>query len=189
MKKKFDLPSAIFAGLSLIFPLIAVVAIRTLGPSAAILLLLAVLGARALLPVLRGAAVPTGLTLWPVLLAVAIVAAFNQELSVKLYPVFMNVAMLATFAETLWHPPSMVERFARIVEPDLPERGVRYTRTVTMVWVGFFILNGTVALWSVVQPGWMAWTMYNGLIAYGAAGVLFVGEFVVRQFVMRSDSR
>jgi uncharacterized membrane protein len=189
MKKTFDLSSAIFAGLSLLFPVIAVVTIRAFGPGVAILLLFAVFGARALLPILRGTQLPSGLAFLPVLVAVSVVAAFDQELSVRLYPVFMNAAMLASFADTLWHPPSMVERFARIVEPELPESGVRYTRKVTMVWIGFFILNGAIALWSVLQPGWAAWTLYNGLISYFAAGLLFAGEYLVRQRVMRSANQ
>jgi len=79
----------------------------------------------------------------------------------------------------------MIERFARVLDPDLPESGVRYTRKVTIVWIGFFALNGAIALWTVLQPGWAAWTLYNGFLSYVAAGLLFVGEYFVRQRVMR----
>ncbi len=119
----------------------------------------------------------------PVLVAMAAVAAFDRQLSVRLYPVFMNAAMLSAFLLTLWKPPSMVERFARAVEPELPAGGVRYTRNVTIVWCCFFALNGTIALWSAVRPGWTAWLVYNGFVAYLAAGALFAGEYLVRQRV------
>jgi uncharacterized membrane protein len=143
------------------------------------------LAARLALPVLRGVPLSLSLALLPVLIAVLAVASFDRALSIRLYPVFMNAAMLAAFAATLWKPPSMIERFARVFEPDLPESGVRYTRNVTWVWVAFFLLNGAIALWSALQPGWAAWTYYNGFIAYAAAGLLFAGEYLVRQSVRR----
>jgi uncharacterized membrane protein len=64
---------------------------------------------------------------------------------------------------------------------------VRYTYKVTIIWIGFFALNGAIALWSVLQPGWTAWTLYNGFISYVAVGVLFAGEYVVRKFVRRAS--
>ena len=39
----------------------------------------------------------------------------------KLYPVFMSLGALFIFASTLIRPPSMIERFARLAEPNLPE--------------------------------------------------------------------
>ena len=41
-------------------------------------------------------------------------------LPLKLYPVLVNAALLGVFAYSLISPPSMIERFARIREPDLP---------------------------------------------------------------------
>ena len=185
MPKRVDLPSAILAGFSVLYPLIAIAAVSTVGPGAAVAVVIVLLGARLLLPVSRGVPVSMSLSLLPVLIAVVGVASFDRPLSVRLYPVFMNAAMLAAFVATLWKPPSMIERFARVFEPDLPESGVRYTRKVTLVWVGFFLVNGAIALWSVMQPGWSAWVFYNGFIAYMAAGLLFAGEYVVRQSVRR----
>ncbi len=177
--------SAVLAGFSIFYPLVAIAVVRTAGPMAAVGVVLLLLTARVLLPVARGVPVAMSLALLPVLAAVAVVAIFDAQLSVRLYPVFMNTAMLAVFASTLWKPPSMAERFARIFEPDLPESGVRYTRKVTQVWIAFFAANGGIALWSVLQPGWSAWLLYNGFISYIAAGLLFAIEFVVRQYVRR----
>ena len=187
MPRKFDLPSALFAAFSILYPLIAVAMIRAFGPGAAFVVLLIILGARSVLPFLRGVPVSLGLSLLPVFGAVLAVGAFDRQLSVRLYPVFMSLAMLAAFAVTLWYPPSMIERFARIFEPDLPQSGVRYTYKVTIIWIGFFALNGAIALWSVLQRGWTAWTLYNGFISYIAVGVLFAGEYVFRQFVRRAS--
>jgi uncharacterized membrane protein len=69
------------------------------------------------------------------------------------------------------------------MEPDLDPHGVRYTRSVTLIWVGFFAINGSVALWTAVWGSWAAWTLYNGALAYLLAGLLLGGEYLVRQRV------
>ena len=77
----------------------------------------------------------------------------------------------------------MVERLARLREPELPDSAIRYTRQVTQVWCLFFMLNGLIAasltLWAPLS--W--WTLYNGLIAYGLMGLLFAIEWLIRQKV------
>jgi uncharacterized membrane protein len=185
MPKRLDVPALTFAAFSILYPLIAVAMLRTLGPTSAVALVILILGARLLLPARRAIPLSIILALLPVLIAVAVVALFDRSFSLRLYPVFMNIAMLAAFGATLFTPPSMAERFARSLEPDLPEAGVRYTRNVTAVWVGFFAVNGAIALWSALQPGWKAWVLYNGFISYVAAGLLFAGEYLVRQRVRR----
>ncbi|KPH41166.1 DNA gyrase subunit B, partial [Escherichia coli] len=64
------------------------------------------------------------------------------------YPVVVNAVMLAVFGGSLWSAMPIVERLARLQEPDLPEKGVRYTRHVTQIWRGFFIINGGIALFT-----------------------------------------
>ena len=185
MPKRLNLSSAVFAGFSLLYPVIAIAVVHTVGPGAALVVLLVVLAGRVALPALQSVPASLGLALLPVLAAVAAVGAFDRPLAIRLYPVFMNAAMLSVFAVTLWRPPSMIERFARVFDPDLPQGGVRYTYNVTIIWVAFFALNGAVALWTVLQPGWTAWTLYNGFLSYVAAGLLFLGEYIVRRRVMR----
>ena len=99
----------------------------------------------------------------------------------KLYPVLMSVGALIIFATTLIKPPSMIERFARLVEPDLPASGVIWTKNVTIVWCGFFILNACIALYTVLFSSTQMWVLYNGFISYLLMGLLFAGEFVLRK--------
>ncbi len=65
--------------------LIAIAVVRTAGPLAAVLVVLLLLAARVLLPVARGVPVAMSLALLPVLAAVAAVAIFDAQLSVRLY--------------------------------------------------------------------------------------------------------
>lgn len=101
----------------------------------------------------------------------------------RFYPVFINLGMLILFSVSLIWPPSLIEQFARISEPNLPESGIKYTRKVTQVWCIFFIVNGAIAFWTALYADWALWTLYNGLIAYLLMGALFVGEWLVRQQV------
>ncbi len=78
---------------------------------------------------------------------------------------------------------------ARITEPDLDEKGVRYTRKVTIVWIGFFIFNAAIASWTVAYGTLEQWTLYNGLISYCLIGLLLGGEYLVRRKVRVKDER
>jgi uncharacterized membrane protein len=114
------------------------------------------------------------------LLLVALTLWSNHLLPLKLYPFLMNVLTLGLFGYSLIYPPSMVERIARLTEPDLPPEAVGYTRRVTQVWCGFFIVNGSIALYTALWASQEAWSLYNGVIAYLLMGVLFGGEYLIR---------
>ncbi|PKF36038.1 septation protein IspZ [Acinetobacter proteolyticus] len=98
----------------------------------------------------------------------------------KLYPVGMSLGALIIFALTLYRPPSMIERFARLVEPDLPASGVVWTRKVTVVWCFFFAINAMIALATVFAP-MRYWIIYNGFVSYLLMGILFLGEYILRK--------
>ncbi|WP_028022970.1 COG4648 family protein [Enterovibrio calviensis] len=110
---------------------------------------------------------------------------FRQHDWLLFYPVAVNSVMLTAFAYSLTQSQSMIERLARLQDPDLPPSGVRYTRNVTKIWCVFFLVNGSIALATCFMP-LTSWTLYNGLLSYVAAGVLFGIEFVVRKRVQAS---
>lgn len=99
----------------------------------------------------------------------------------KLYPAAVNGVFLAIFSLSLWKPPSVVERIARLQEPNLSARTIIYTRNVTKVWCVFFIFNGFMALATVLWASDKVWALYNGFIAYILIGCLFGIEWLVRQ--------
>jgi len=111
--------------------------------------------------------------------------ATNVPVLLQYYPVVMNALMFTLFFVSLMHPPSMIERIARISTPDLPEAGVAYTRKVTMVWCGFFILNGSMALYTTTSTSLGFWAVYNSLISYTLMGLLFGGEYCIRRVVQK----
>lgn len=104
----------------------------------------------------------------------------NALLPLKLYPVLVNAALLAVFGYSLLVPPSMVERFARLREPELPDAAITYTRRVTQVWCVFFIINGSIAFATALWATPAIWSLYTGVISYILMGLLFAIEYLVR---------
>jgi len=113
-----------------------------------------------------------------VLAACAIAA--NAVLPLKLYPVLVNGALLAAFGASLLSGQSMVERLARLREPDLPAVAVGYTRRVTQAWCLFFLANGMVALGTALFAPENVWSLYTGVVSYVLMGLMFGGEYLLR---------
>lgn len=112
---------------------------------------------------------------------------FNSTDALRLYPVLVNGLLLLLFAVSLRRPPSMIERIARLSDPDLSPEGAAYTRKVTVVWCGFFILNGSVALYTSLESNLDVWAFYNGFLSYCLMGLLFAGEYLVRMWVKQKQ--
>ena len=102
------------------------------------------------------------------------------------YPTFVNLVLLSVFVHSLYSPPTVITRLARLREPELPESAVRYTRNVTVIWSLFFLVNGSVSLYTALWATTETWTLYNGLIAYVAIAALMGGEWIVRARVMKN---
>ena len=105
---------------------------------------------------------------------------FNNGLPLKLYPVLVNMALLGVFALSLWRPPTVIERLARLRHPNLPPEGVRWVANVTKAWCLFFVLNGGIALWTALHASDATWALYNGAIAYLLIGAMLGGEWLLR---------
>ncbi|MGZ9896965.1 COG4648 family protein [Shewanella gaetbuli] len=96
------------------------------------------------------------------------------------YPVVINISMLGLFAHSLIYGPSMIERLAKLKQPDLPAEATPYLIKVTQLWCVLFIFNGTIALYTALETSIETWTLYNGLIAYLLIGCLLGGEWLYR---------
>lgn len=97
------------------------------------------------------------------------------------YPVMVNGLMLLLFGSSLFSRMPLVERLARLREPDLPPRAIRWTRRVTQIWCLFFIFNGSVALVTCLINNLLWWTWWNGLVSYLLMGLLMASEWLLRQ--------
>jgi uncharacterized membrane protein len=116
--------------------------------------------------------------------ASAAIVVSDSELLLRLYPSLVNLGLLIAFGATLVRGPSMIEKFARLSNPDLPPGAVRHTRRVTQVWCAFFVLNGAFSAYTALYWSRASWSLYNGAIAYGLIGVLLVAELIWRYLVV-----
>lgn len=115
-----------------------------------------------------------------------LLGAFLDRPKFMLYlPVLFSVSFLIAFGYTLCYPPSMIEIFASLVVPQQSREEVEYCRRVTIVWVVFFLLNGTLASFTACCTSLALWSLYNGLISYMMMGVLFGAELCFRYWHFR----
>ena len=99
---------------------------------------------------------------------------------VLLYPVVVNLVMLVVFGGSLWTAMPVVERLARLREPDLSP--------AVSLPAPLSDINGAIALFTVLHADIRLWTLWNGMIAYLLMGTLMAGEWLVRQRVKKNDA-
>ena len=68
----------------------------------------------------------------------------------------------------------LIERIARRSDPDLPANHCRYTRRLTAIWCGFFVVAMLLPLVGGLPIGWTSALTWAGAI------LLFVGEHRLR---------
>ena len=115
----------------------------------------------------------------------ALLAYTDSATVLKLYPTLINMICLVVFLLTLIYPPSMIERIAILARMEMSPHGVVYTRVVTGIWCGFFMINGSVAGWLAIFAAPESWALYTGLYSYLAMGLLFAGEYLFRGYYQR----
>jgi len=115
----------------------------------------------------------------------------NNGIFLKFYPVLITLLFLGSFGITLIKPPSMIYRIALIQDKLIrfspgKKHIENYCRKVTIVWVIFFILNGSLSVWTIFSGSDILWSVYNGGISYFLMGILFAVEFIVRKKVQKA---
>jgi uncharacterized membrane protein len=97
-------------------------------------------------------------------------------------PVLINAVLLIEFGSTLRAGATpMIERFARMQEPELDHAKRAHCRRWTARWCVFFVINGAIAAaLAIGAPLWW-WTVYTGAIAYALIGAMFGVEWLERR--------
>jgi len=134
-----------------------------------------------------------GLSFWNSILLMVIGGVsfiINIDMIPKLFPIFPNIILLYTFGITLFRPPVIIYRFAVLADKSIPEspgqkKIAAYCYKVTVIWVVFFIVNGSIAAFTVFCGSDLIWAVYNNAVAPALTGLLFAGEFIARKFMQK----
>lgn len=114
----------------------------------------------------------------------ALCALFSSGTLAYLYPLIINFSLAALFALSLRSTPA-ITRLALLKQPGLNEHGRAYTRKLTEIWLGFFVLNGLLSAALLLPRDKIYWSVYCGAISYALIGVLIGGEMIFRKFYVK----
>ena len=182
-----NLLTVLIAALTVAYPFLVWFSLDYFQPRVLALILAGLFLSRFLL---RGSHAPVrgmmGLMVPACVLFLLAVALINQTEWLLIYPVFVSLSFFTVFVLSLLYPPPVVERLARLEDPDLPPKGVAYTRKVTQVWSLFFLCNAAVSLFTVWYGDRWLWSFYNGCVFYLVMGLVMAVEMAVRRKVKAS---
>lgn len=115
---------------------------------------------------------------------------FDHQLFVLALPVLISAALLLSFGATLvGDGPTMIERLARLQEPELSADKVAHCRQATVAWCLFFVFNGAVAAGLALLDLRFLWALYTSAIAYALMGLMLAAEYVLRRYRFRDYGR
>lgn len=96
----------------------------------------------------------------------------------RVIPLVVLGWLAAFFGRTLFAGRMpLIERIARVSDPLLSPPLVRYTRRLTAIWAGYFVIAALAAFFSAVPM------VYFGALVWLGSIFLFVGEHRLRAFL------
>lgn len=171
----------LLAFIAILYPFMVYIGLQFLSPSILALVLLVLLSLKVILGKSIFSDKKHDKWLFSIVLIVLGFSLLTDlDYGIRFYPVATSLFFLTIFAYSLLAPQTVIEKFARITKPNLSIEGVKYTRNVTKVWCGFFILNSCIAAYTALYSDIDIWTLYNGFISYCLIGALAGIEFIVR---------
>ncbi len=126
---------------------------------------------------------------------VLVLLAFSPWLEVslamlELIPVLLPFGLMLLFARSLRPGEvSWVTRLAERLDGPLSAKALRYTRTVTKVWVAVFAALGLQGMGLAMGASAETWSLFTNGINYILLASVFLVEFMVRQHVLRGETR
>ena len=117
----------------------------------------------------------------PVLIMLFIIIVFHctQCNLLKYYPVLINCGLFLLFFISSFMKETIIQRFAKLMEPDIKPKELEYTRKLTYCWAIFTFCNFMISLYTVFLSE-KIWALYNGCISYILVGGFFAIEYIIR---------
>ena len=80
---------------------------------------------------------------------------------------------------SLFSKETVIQKIARVMDGELNETALKYTRNLTYIWAIFLFINFLVSLATVFMAE-RIWIVYNGFISYMLIGMFFMIEYPIR---------
>jgi len=105
----------------------------------------------------------------------------QQEAMVKFIPIIIHATLFLLFFQSLRLKQPIIEKFAKLDFPVLPEGMAEHCLFITRVWAIFFALNILINIGMIFWFPHAYWALYNGVIVYVLIGFLVIGEYGLRK--------
>ena len=111
---------------------------------------------------------------------------YTQLFFVKFYPVCANLTVFLVFFGSLFSKETVIQKFAKMIDGELSENALKYTRNLTYIWCVLTFFNFVVSLITVFLSE-EVWALFNGLISYILIGTLFFVEYIIRTILKKKN--
>ena len=169
--------------LAVLYPLFIHLGIDHVSPRLLALLLLAVVAIRALIALRsRGLNLKAFLPFVLIGVASALTVLLSDNARVLLHiPTLVNAGLCLVFLRSYFHPPTMIEHFARLEFPVMPANAIDYCRRVTLVWAASFLLCTAICFYLAQFGPRRLWLIWSSIGIYAYHGLVFGTEYLVRR--------
>ncbi|MDR2767267.1 MAG: hypothetical protein LBB82_02950 [Treponema sp.] len=116
----------------------------------------------------------------------------NSSCVFKLYPALADLAYGIIFGMSLFIPPPIVYQLGILVAKDIKKtvseaRLVSLSRTMTIIWCVFFVIDGIIAVITTFAASDTVWGIYNAGLSYVNMGLIFAVQFLYYKFVVKKE--
>jgi hypothetical protein len=125
-----------------------------------------------------------GLMLAAVGLGLLLLPGWQGQQLFKLFPLAIYLSLAVLFASTLLPGRvPLVTRFASAMrQGQMPDAVIRYTRSITGLWVLFFCSMAAITLWLALYASFQHWSLFVNFISYALMAGFFLLEFGYRRW-------
>lgn len=115
-------------------------------------------------------------------LASAVIVFFSNNALLLLHiPTLVNLGLFIVFLRSYFRPPTVIENFARMEYPVMPENAVRYCARVTLVWSASLLLCTCICFYLAQFGSRSTWLVWSSVGIYTYHGIVFGVEYLVRR--------
>ena len=118
--------------------------------------------------------------------AIAVILYFIQQTQIHyllyLPPILILFSLFILFSQSLSAGQTpLISRYAKLLGGKLEERHLRYNRSLTIVWAGFFLLMATSSILLALFSSMDVWSLFTHVISYLLIAAFFIIEFIYRK--------